>query len=392
MRVSWLLLVGSLGLAASEEGVVFRSGVTLIRVDAQVVDRGNRAITSLEAEDFVLRENGTEQPIRNFSAERMPVDVLLLLDVSGSMRSHVERIAAASRQALAVLGEQDRVGIMVFDREARVRLPFRNNREEVAGELRTLIHHETFDGGTDITAALHEAARYVEREARPEARRAIVILTDDQTERGRDETAVSRSLARADVVLSALLVPDALRRRTLGGQWPGSGGPIGGPLGGIILGRRRGPVTIGSRTQSAGTEEIARRSGGDSLPAEDASPFETTLARIRQRYALHFHLPEGVAPGQERQIEVELASAARRRYPDADVRYRRVYMTPGGSAETIAAQIPPRVERGPERTPDSTETRQGGEAPAGESQSGGWRRVDEPRTGGWRKLEPGQEP
>ena len=55
------------------------------------------------------------------------------------------------------------------------------------------------------------------------------------------------------------------------------------------------------------------------------------LERIRQRYSLHFNLPEGVKPGEERQIEVQLAAAARRRYPDAEVRYRRVYLFPDGS-------------------------------------------------------------
>ncbi len=79
---------------------------------------------------------------------------------------------------------------------------------------------------------------------------------------------------------------------------------LGGPLGGIILGRRgggpyggRGPGgTGGNRTQSAGTDEIARRSGGDNMSVDDASALETTLARIRQRYALHFNVPAGVKP------------------------------------------------------------------------------------------------
>ena len=48
------------------------------------------------------------------------------------------------------------------------------------------------------------------RNARREARQAIVILTDDQTERDRDDAAVLRALTRADSVLSALIAPDAL--------------------------------------------------------------------------------------------------------------------------------------------------------------------------------------
>ena len=107
-------------LAAADNSVVFHSDVSLVRVDAQVVDRDNRAITGLRAEDFVLREEGRPQPIRNFASEDMPVDVVLLLDVSASMRPHVERIASAAHQALRVLGDEDRVAVMVFDRATRL--------------------------------------------------------------------------------------------------------------------------------------------------------------------------------------------------------------------------------------------------------------------------------
>ena len=62
----------SIPLAAAEEDITFRSDVSLVRVDAQVVDRNNRAITGLKIEDFVLIEDGQKQPIRNFESEDMP--------------------------------------------------------------------------------------------------------------------------------------------------------------------------------------------------------------------------------------------------------------------------------------------------------------------------------
>jgi len=272
-----LALVGGglFQISAAPDDVVFRSDVSLVRVDAQVVDRDNRTITNLRAEDFVLREDGRPQQIRNFGTVSLPVDVVLLLDVSASMRPHVERMVSAAHQALSVLGEQDRVAIMVFDRYSRVRLPFRSGQMDVERELESLINQETFDGGTDITRALLDAANYIGREGRTNARRAIVILTDDQTERNRDVEGVSRALTRADAVLSLLLAPDAMAyqspgmgrgRRGGGGGYPGGGGGGGwtggggGPLGGIILGRRGpyggrggggggGPVMIGSHTR-----------------------------------------------------------------------------------------------------------------------------------------------
>jgi VWFA-related protein len=344
LRAAYLVLLAvalGTGLSAGDDDLVFRSDVSLVRVDAQVVDSTNRAITHLHAGDFVLREDGKVVPIRNFASENMPIDVLFLLDVSASMRPHVQRIADASGQALTELGKDDRMGIMVFDRNTRVRLALSSNRQDVQREFDRLLRDERFNGGTDITRAMLDAADYIRREGRRDARRAIVILTDDQTEFDRDDEGVGLALARADAVMCALIAPDAMQNRGNrgGGQRPGGwggGGGLGGGLGGIIFGPRGGGGSRypgggggmgGSHTKSAGTAEIARDSGGDSMSVNDSEALEDTLARLRQRYTLYFSLPEGVQPGQERDIQVDLTPEIRRRFADAEVRYRRTSMS-----------------------------------------------------------------
>ncbi|MCE5310544.1 MAG: VWA domain-containing protein [Acidobacteriales bacterium] len=435
-------------LRAADGDVVFRSDVSLVRVDAQVLDRGNRTIAGLRAEDFVLLDEGLARQIRNFAREDMPLDVALLLDVSRSMRPHVERITSASRQAMYALGKDDRVAVLVFDRSMRVRLPFRSDRQAVEQELERMLSDETFDGDTDITRALVDAAGYVGRAARRDARKAIVIVTDDQTEFERDEKRVSRALVKADAVLSALIAPDAMRSRRAGmgggdpgrqggGQWPGNGPTIGGPLGGIIFGRRGGyggrrpgtggpyPGGMGPRTRSAGTSEIARDSGGDSMPVDDASALETTLSRLRQRYALHFLAPEGAPPGEERTINVELADAARRRYPDAQVRFRRFYITPPKTGGAMVASAQPAATQPAAASETAVSTADpviigpwsGSRRPAVDEPSGprgpnpvlvdapaststasqqstkpAENTAPAPTQGGWRRLKPGEQP
>jgi VWFA-related protein len=357
-RAAYLLLFGSALitglLIGDDDDLVFRSDVSLVRVDAQVVDSGNRAITHLHAGDFVLRVDGKVVSIRNFASENMPVDVLFLLDVSASMRPHVQRIADASGQALTQLGKDDRMGIMVFDRYTRVRLPFNSNPQEVQREFDRLLRQERFNGGTDITRAMLDAADYIRREGRRDARRAIVILTDDQTEFDRDDIGVGRALAHADAVMCALIAPDAGQYGNRGGGRGGGlgGGGLGGGLGGIIFGPRGGGNRYpggggGSHTQSAGTAEIARDSGGDSMSVNDASALEDTLARLRQRYTLYFNLPEGVQPGQERNIVVDLTADARHRYSDAEVRYRRTSLLSNGSGAGDRDTAPLKVTRAP---------------------------------------------
>ncbi len=74
------------------------------------------------------------------------------------------------------------------------------------------------------------------------------------------------------------------------------------------------------------------------MSVDQTSAFEQTLARIRERYALYFYLPEGMQAGEERSVEVSLTDAARRQYPAAEVRYRRSYLAPNGANETEHAR------------------------------------------------------
>jgi hypothetical protein len=85
------------------------------------------------------------------------------------------------------------------------------------------------------------------------------------------------------------------------------------------------------------------------MTVNDASAFHDTLARIRERYALYFYLPEGVRPGDVRSVGVELSDVARQRYPGAEVRYRRSYLAPKGTHEQegtgpVRVSLPGRVE------------------------------------------------
>jgi VWFA-related protein len=356
---------------AGDEPVVFKSDVALTRVDAQVLDRDGRAITGLQANDFVLRVDGKPVPIHNFASEDMPIDILLLLDVSGSMQPHVQRIASAAQQALQVLADRDRVAIMVFDASSRVRLPFRNSHDEVARELNRLLRSESFNGGTRITRALLDAASYMQKEARPDARRAIVILTDDETQDQEDEARVEAALTRAKTVLSFLQAPyeppvrmgGGRRRGTWGGggwpgggsRWPGGGGGVGFPGGGpVILGPRR-PGGYGmDPSHSAGTATIANESGGDTMDVDRASALEDTLARLRQRYALHFYLPDGVQSLNLQSVQVDLSQQARLRYRDAEVRSRRVFMSGGVGSDRPSPTVITRSKQPPDATADST--------------------------------------
>jgi len=56
----------------------FSSGVTLVRVDAQVSDQEGRPITGLKQSDFRVFDEGNDEALVSFAAEEQPLDVVLL--------------------------------------------------------------------------------------------------------------------------------------------------------------------------------------------------------------------------------------------------------------------------------------------------------------------------
>ncbi len=144
------------------------------------------------------------------------------------MKPHVERIASAAQDALNVLAEHDRIAIMVFDTRTRVRLPFTQSHSDVSRELNRLVRAERFNGGTHITRAMLDAADYMQREARKDARRAVVILTDDETQDAENEVKVEGELSEANAILSFLQAPYEEPQMTNGGPGRRRGGMGGG--------------------------------------------------------------------------------------------------------------------------------------------------------------------
>src|SRR5215471_8734284 len=99
-------------LSAQSPRPRFGTELNLVVVDTQVTFGGNIA-KGLTKEDFAIFEDGKPQPIVYCGADEVPVDVLVLLDVSGSMRPEAQAVADRAQQALAYLRQGDRAALMV---------------------------------------------------------------------------------------------------------------------------------------------------------------------------------------------------------------------------------------------------------------------------------------
>jgi len=298
--------------AFAQEGPVFQSAVSLVHVDVEVTDAEGRVVDTLTRKDFRVFDEREEQAIRHFSKGDEPLDLILLFDISGSMRPKVAEVAAAAREGLHELLAGDRVAVMVFNTRSRLVQPFTEKLDAVERAIHDVVGMN-FGGGTLIQSAVDDAALRFMKEQRTERRRAVLIITDNMGQRTRREASVVRDFWEADAILSGLIVSNKGYQtlRTVG----------------LIM----GPQNL---LMQAGMKGIAQKTGGDTISADDAATaFPQAMRRIRTRYSLYYPLPPS-KPGTSRSIRVELSPEAAGRLPKARVRARLGYVVrPNGNVK-----------------------------------------------------------
>ncbi len=264
--------------------------------------RGGRVIPDLTEQDFAVFDENQPAKIVHFGRESEPLDLLLLLDVSGSMRHSLEQMAITARLALKQLYTGDRVGVMLFARRAEVREEFTTDFGSVQDEIRDAVRDQTLGSGTAINSSIIAAARYLQDQP-VRGRRAILMVTDNMGLNYQvPDSEVIRALYSADTVLNAIVV--------------GRGNRPEPPKAGRYVNPDFTPPDVFKVAEESGGEAMLAGRIGDS--------FEQMIERIRARYNLQYPAPEAPA-GALRHIRVELTPQARKRHSDAVIRARAGY-------------------------------------------------------------------
>src|SRR5262249_36736545 len=107
-----------------------------------------------------------------FGSAETPINVALILDVSGSTRFKLEDIQDAAMAFVDQLRTQDRVMVVSFDQEVRVEAEFTNERDKL---MRAIMRTST-GGGTRVQDALD--LTLTERLDKIQGRKTIVVFTD----------------------------------------------------------------------------------------------------------------------------------------------------------------------------------------------------------------------
>ena len=178
----------------------------LLRFNASVVDRNGRAISGMRETDFTVWENGIERRVLNVSPANEPFNLVLLLDVSGSVEERMDFIRKAARDFLRTASPQDRISIISFRDDIQVISDFSTDRQMLSRKLDEI----DAGGGTALYDALGYCLSEPLRRLRGE-RTAIVVMSDgDDNKSFLPFPAILDALSESGALVYPLYVPSGL--------------------------------------------------------------------------------------------------------------------------------------------------------------------------------------
>jgi Ca-activated chloride channel family protein len=161
---------------------VFRANTDVVVVPVTVTDRSGRFVPGLTADLFEISESGARRAITQFSVDRVPISLGILLDISGSMATDAKTRAlddarwGDTRRALELLVERldprDEVLFAAFADKVGLAVPWTRDHQRVPrafNALRPAGYTAMFDAVKLIAPAFQRAEH---------PRKVMLVITD----------------------------------------------------------------------------------------------------------------------------------------------------------------------------------------------------------------------
>ena len=280
--------------SSQEQQVPFRVVSTeLVVLPVVVTDKQSRYVSDVARERFVVFDNGRRVPVELFTNEDTPVTVGLVIDSSGSMRSKLgEVLAATSRFARSSNPEDELFAIRFNDDVIEM---VENRRFLLAGDLEGLdvaMRALRPDGRTALYDALMAGLDHLREGTR--SRKVLIVISD-----GGDNASTAtldRVLARARESNAAIYTVGVYDEDDVD----------------------RNPGALKSLSQATGGERFLPRSPGELLQV-----CERIAREIRSGYTIGYAPPD--RDGAYHRVRVQIEPADPRRLT---IRTRPGYFAP----------------------------------------------------------------
>ncbi len=274
-----------------------------ILVPVSVRDQAGNPVSGLKVESFFVYDNGVRQEIESFNRQRVPANIVLLLDASGSVFSQMRFIREAAKGFLESLLPEDKVCVMQFADRVELLQDWSggSDTKTLAKALDWRYHPGQ---ATTFYDGLYLAAE--EQLRRVEGRKIVILLTDgiDSAERKRASFADAlNAIRRAEASVYVVSLTEGLRRAIEKQE--------GGWLRNVLGGYNKKQLAYYKRLideAEKSLEQLAAETGGRLfLPVKEeelAPAYKAIAEELRAQYIITYKPKKRATAGEYRRLRV----------------------------------------------------------------------------------------
>ena len=266
----------------------FKAGTSIVPVLTTVTDNQGRLVPNLEQEEFTVLDNGKPQPITLFQNETQPFTVVVMLDFSFSMTTHLDLLKQATEQFILRMLPADKGQVGAFSDKIQFSGEFTNDRDDLVAALKDL----QFGNPTRLYDAIDASIDMLKN---VEGRKIVLVFTDG------DDTASRKGMG--DVLDRARASETMIYAIGLESEFP------------------IGPGRMQRTRPDRGLRKLADETGGGYFELKKTTELAPTFTRVAQE--LHSLYTIGFQPtvldNKEHRLDVKMKQAgqtgrARRSY------------------------------------------------------------------------------
>ncbi len=169
--------------------------VDVVQVTVTVTDSNGKFVKGLQENAFHVFEDGRSQKISHFASEDVPLELIVAIDVSGSMTAAMPKLKKAVKDFLAEVPTQHQVTLLGFNDSIFTMARKATNLQE---RMRAVDRLSSWGA----TALYDVILRSIDLLGRQAGRKAIVVFTDGEDQGSHSTIAdVERRLQSTDVTL-----------------------------------------------------------------------------------------------------------------------------------------------------------------------------------------------
>jgi VWFA-related protein len=244
--------------------------VDVVQVTATVTDGDRRFARGLRRQDFRVYEDGVLQELSTFVSEDVPLEIIVAVDVSGSMKDAMPKVKESVKKFLNAIKPTDRVTVLGFNDSV---FTLARPTVDLATRLKAIDRIAPW-GGTALYDVIVQAIDLLGRQT---GRRALIVFTDGEDLNSRVPIEVAeRRLETSDAVL-----------------YP--------------IGQGRAPHL---QSLKSVLDRLARKSGGQAYFGDNVDKLDGVFAEILDELSNQYllgYVPKNLArDGQWRAVSVKL--------------------------------------------------------------------------------------